>query len=78
VDFSGSSGFFHKKTDCHDITEILLKVALNTINKQKKTLYMELTLHRTLYSVHAVMKTKNCKYTSIQLEMLLYVYDIDP
>jgi hypothetical protein len=39
---------------------------------------MELTLHRTLYSVHAVMKTKNCKYTSIQLEMLLYVYDIDP
>jgi hypothetical protein len=23
--------FLHQKTDCHDITEILLKVALNTI-----------------------------------------------
>ena len=44
----------------------------------KQTLFMELTLYRTLYSVHAVMKTKNCKYTSLQLEMLLYVYDIDP
>jgi hypothetical protein len=29
------------KTDCHDITEILLKVALNTINQpsQKRTKY---------------------------------------
>jgi len=26
------SGFLHQKTDCHDITEILFKVALNTIN----------------------------------------------
>ena len=26
------------KTDCHDITEILLKVALNTINQPKPTL----------------------------------------
>jgi hypothetical protein len=23
---------YHNKTDCHDITEILLKVALNTMN----------------------------------------------
>jgi hypothetical protein len=29
--FSGYSGFLHQQTDCHDITEILLKVALNTI-----------------------------------------------
>ena len=28
--FSGSSGFLHSKFDRHDITEILLKVALNT------------------------------------------------
>ena len=26
------------KTDCHDITEILLKVALNTINQTKPTI----------------------------------------
>jgi len=32
VVFFGYSGFLHIKTDCHDITEILLKVALNTIN----------------------------------------------
>ena len=31
VVFSGYSGFLHYKTDRHDITEILLKVALNTI-----------------------------------------------
>jgi len=29
--FSGYSGFSTNKTYCHDITEILLKVALNTI-----------------------------------------------
>jgi hypothetical protein len=28
------------KTDCHDITEILLKVALNTINQTKPKLHM--------------------------------------
>jgi hypothetical protein len=33
VDFSGSSGSSTNKTDCHDITEILLKVSLNTINQ---------------------------------------------
>jgi hypothetical protein len=32
VVFSGYSGFLPNKTDRHDITEILLKVALNTIN----------------------------------------------
>ena len=31
VVFSGFSGFLHSKTDHHDITEILLKVALNVI-----------------------------------------------
>jgi hypothetical protein len=33
VVFSEYSGFLHNKTDHHDITEILLKVALNTINQ---------------------------------------------
>jgi hypothetical protein len=35
VVFSGHSGFHHNKTDRHDITEILLKLALNTINQTK-------------------------------------------
>jgi hypothetical protein len=29
------------KTDCHDMTEILLKVALNTINQTKKKKSMD-------------------------------------
>jgi hypothetical protein len=33
--FSGYSGFRHNKTDHHDITEILLKVALITISQIK-------------------------------------------
>jgi hypothetical protein len=36
VVFSGSSGFSTNKTDHHDITEILLKVALNTIKQTTK------------------------------------------
>ena len=32
VVFSGYHVFSTNKTDCHDITEILLKVALNAIN----------------------------------------------
>jgi hypothetical protein len=39
VVFSGYSGYSINKTDCHDITAILLKVALNTINP---TLYKEI------------------------------------
>ena len=35
VVFFGYSGFLHYKTDLHDITEILLKLSLNTINKTK-------------------------------------------
>jgi hypothetical protein len=31
VFFSGYSGSSTNKTDCHDITEILLKVSLNTL-----------------------------------------------
>jgi hypothetical protein len=31
--FSGSSGFLHQYIDCHDITEVLLKLALNTIKQ---------------------------------------------
>ena len=33
----GPSVCSNNKTDCHDITEILIKVALNTIKKNKRT-----------------------------------------
>jgi hypothetical protein len=33
--FAGYAGFFNTKTGRHDIAEILLKVALNTINQSK-------------------------------------------
>ena len=37
--FPGTPVAFTNKTDCHDITEILLKVALNTINQTKQNLF---------------------------------------
>ena len=39
VVFSGYSGFFTNNTDHHDMTEILLKVALNTIKQTNKQTY---------------------------------------
>jgi hypothetical protein len=38
VVFSGYSGFSTNKTDHHDKAEILLKVALNTINHKPQTI----------------------------------------
>jgi hypothetical protein len=46
VVFSGYAGFPINKTDCHNITEILLKVALNAKtkpNQKKNTIYFYLT-----------------------------------
>ena len=49
VGFIRYSDLLHRKTDLHDITEILLKVALNTINessiylKKKKSIIVLLT-----------------------------------
>ena len=37
---AGTPASSTKKTDCHDITEILLKVALNTINEAKLTQWL--------------------------------------
>ena len=37
--FSGCSISYTNKTDHHDKTEILLKVVLNTVNRQTKPLY---------------------------------------
>jgi hypothetical protein len=37
---SGTPVSSTNKTDCHDITEILLKVALNTINHEQYFIYI--------------------------------------
>ena len=37
VSFIGTPVYSTYKTDCHDITEILLKVALNTITQTNET-----------------------------------------
>ena len=50
VVISGDSGSFTTKTNCHDIAEILLKMALNTINQISYTLvYNSLHLSIQLY-----------------------------
>ena len=48
----GSLVSFTKKTDCHDITEILLKVALNTINQTKPVINVALHLSCLVKSDH--------------------------
>jgi hypothetical protein len=52
VVFSGSST---SKTDCHDITEILLKVALNTI-KQTNIMYRVIKYNKNASPVHLMAK----------------------
>ena len=47
------------KTDCHDITEILFKVALNTINKQTNQ-YLLCQMERT-HSICGIVKLCNSK-----------------
>ena len=42
--FSGSSGFLPNKTDRHDIAEILLKVALNTIKQTNKQTFNKMSM----------------------------------
>jgi hypothetical protein len=55
------------KTDCHDITEILLKMALNTINKTKPFYF--LLINNTLGS--CTNKTDCHDITEILLKMAL-------
>ena len=46
-----SPGFLHNKTDRHDITEILLKVALITINLTKSILTVNGSMYVKYFSV---------------------------
>jgi hypothetical protein len=58
VVFSGYAGFTINKTDCHDITEILLKVALNTKTKlnQKKNTNECRRLHCSLKDLSSLLQ----------------------
>jgi hypothetical protein len=60
VVFSGSSGFPTNKTGRHDIAEILLKVALNTIKSNQTKL-------QRIYKTHDIL----C--VSINAKKLLYL-----
>jgi hypothetical protein len=44
VVFSWYSGFSTNKTDRHDITEILLKVALSNLNQQTRSIFPEIDM----------------------------------
>jgi hypothetical protein len=66
------------KTDCHDIAEILLKVALNTINLTllNKVLWIENVLISMGYCIHSKKHEKNVFYhfiLSVKIVLLLHV-----
>ena len=66
------------KTDCHDITEILLKVALNAINLSllNKVVWIENVLISMGYCIHSKKHEKNVFYhfiLSVEIVLLLHV-----
>ena len=66
VDYSGYFGFLSNKTDCRDISEILLKVALNTINHK--------TIDWLNYVRHDTLCDQNIIYISfLTLPLLFYI-----
>jgi hypothetical protein len=73
VVFSGYAGFTINKTDCHDITEILLKVALNTKtkpNQKKNTIYFYWT--KTYFSKSILPSDNLCgKFSPIKCSAIL-------
>ena len=69
---------FTNKTDCHNIAEILLKVALNTINLTllNKVLWIENVLISMGYCIHSKKHEKNVFYhfiLSVKIVLLLHV-----
>ena len=70
------------KTDCHDITEILLKVALNTINQPTKFLWA-LNIYVMFASgvinfssdiYYKVFYVKLCTAVSCKCFLVLYIF----
>ena len=60
--FPGTPFFSINKTDCHDITEILLKVVLNTMNLNQLNRFELLLEVKTLhYKVLLIQRQKHCR-----------------
>jgi hypothetical protein len=60
---AGTPASSTKKTDCHDITEILLKVALNTINEAKLTQWL---ICQYVYAVSLSVTVKSLLFVEYQ------------
>ena len=80
--FAGYFGFLTNKTDRHDITEILLKVALNTITL---ILYQSVSLALTLLneeinawkvSIHYIVKKKYHIFCQINTFVFLCIFQL--
>jgi hypothetical protein len=59
------------KTDCHDITEILLKVALNTINHKPNQIINNLYSKHTCVYITQMMKIRPTSKTANRQKVLL-------
>jgi hypothetical protein len=64
------------KLDCHDITEILVKVALNTINQTKQYHWCELMINSDTCFCHDLNSTFEVKTSVIQV-LLLFLPNTD-
>jgi hypothetical protein len=62
----GTSVSSTNKTDRHDITEILLKVVLNTINKTKRTYIIQNFYLRYMY--FCIFKDNNCTDPNVEYD----------
>ena len=72
--FSGYSGFLGSNTDRHDITEILLKVALNTITLTLiTTVPVRLKLHETTDIIYIYIVHDDNRFTSFVLCINIYM-----
>jgi hypothetical protein len=67
----GPPGSPTNKTDCHDITEILLKVTLNTIKQKPKQNISDLLLYYRLHncrqSMHIIDKAESVNQKSLKM-----------
>jgi hypothetical protein len=72
----GSPVSFNNKTDCHDITEILLKVALSTIKPNQSTLIewgVFIIMHRyNKLSSKALALVRYLETITFEVSLLVY------
>jgi len=59
-------------TYCHDITEILLKVALNTINPTPSIILLEIETKYSLFTLWTFESRTDVSYTCSNMKYLFY------